>query len=482
MKKNKGLLGLWILGLALVLALAAWFLLFRFNRFSMEMTLAGEPKATLEYGEHYQEPGVTALVRGSRFFQKGFVPGDIRYDTRSDLVEDKLGCYKITYCASSLFASGEVTRRVQVVDTRPPVITLTPDDPEALTEDAPYTEAGFQAWDNYDGDITDKVIRQETPELVTYAVVDSSGNPAKAERKIPYWDSVPPEITLSGGENYRIYLGRPYSEPGFSALDNDDGDLTAQVTVSGEVDWRNLGVYPITYTVSDSRGNETQVIRSVEVAAHQPPDTVYPEGKVIYLTFDDGPSAYTPRLLDVLDKYNAKATFFVIGTKDGETMREIVRRGHSIGSHSITHNYAQVYADPDAYFDDLWATQKAIYDNTGVQSWLMRFPGGSSNEVSRRTCVGIMTYLTGAVQAAGFQYFDWNVYSGDAGSTTDTAQVAQNVIQGIQEQPVSLVLQHDIHRYSVDAVETILKFGTQNGYRFLALDMSSPAFHHDLNN
>ena len=112
----------------------------------------------------------------------------------------------------------------------------------------------------------------------------------------------------------------------------------------------------------------------------------------------------------------------------------------------------------------------------------MRFPGGSSNEVSRRTCVGIMTYLTGAVQAAGFQYFDWNVYSGDAGSTTDTAQVAQNVIQGIQEQPVSLVLQHDIHRYSVDAVETILKFGTQNGYRFLALDMSSPAFHHDLNN
>ena len=482
MKHKKGLLWLLIFGLVVVLAAAAWLVLFRVNRFTMELTLKGEPKMALEYGQSYQEPGVTALVRGSRFFREGFVPGDIRFTAQSDLVEDRLGCYTVTYSAQSLLASGEVSRQIQVVDTQPPVITLTPDDPEALTEDAPYAEAGFRAWDNYDGDITDKVVRVESPELVTYAVVDSSGNPAEAERKIPYWDAIPPEITLNGGENYRMYLGKPYSEPGFSALDNDDGDLTAQVAVSGQVDWRNLGVYPITYTVSDSRGNETQITRKVEVAAHEPPDTVYPEGKAIYLTFDDGPSAYTPRLLDVLDKYNAKATFFVIGTKDAETMREIVRRGHSIGSHSITHNYAQVYADPDAYFDDLWATQKAIYDNTGVLSWLMRFPGGSSNEVSRRTCVGLMTYLTGAVQAAGFQYFDWNVYSGDAGSTTDTAQVAENVIRGIREQPVSLVLQHDIHRYSVDAVETILKFGTQNGYRFLALDMSSPAFHHDLNN
>lgn len=482
-QKKAGVPGwIWLLILLLGLVMTAWLILFRVNRFTVVLTLAGEPQMTLEYGAHYEEPGASAVVRGTRFFREGFVPRNLRIGVQSDLQEDRLGCYRITYSAESFLASGQASRKIRVVDTQCPVITLTPDDPEALTQDAPYEEAGFRAWDNYDGDITDRVVRIETPELVTYAVTDSSGNPAMVERKIPYWDSVPPEIYLEGGEDYRMYLGKPYVEPGYSAQDNDDGNLTAWVSVEGTVDWLNLGVYPITYRVSDSHGNETQLTRNVEVAAHAPPDTNYPDGKAVYLTFDDGPSTYTAKLLDVLDRYDAKATFFVVGTQDGGMMKEIVDRGHSIGSHSISHDYAKVYANPEAYFRDLWQTQQVIYDNTGVLSWLMRFPGGSSNEVSRRTCIGIMSYLTGAVQAAGFQYFDWNVYSGDAGSTKITEEVAENVILGIQEQPVSIVLQHDIHRYSVEAVETILKWGTQNGYRFLPLEMDSPAFHHDLNN
>ena len=93
-----------------------------------------------------------------------------------------------------------------------------------------------------------------------------------------------------------------------------------------------------------------------------------------------------------------------------------------------------------------------------------------------------MTFLTQAVQDAGFQYFDWNVYSGDAGETKKTEKVVDNVIAGIQEHRVSIVLQHDIHKYSVDAVEDILRWGKRNGYRFLALQSDSPGFHHDLNN
>ena len=345
-----------------------------------------------------------------------------------------------------------------------------------------YQEAGFAATDNYDGDITDRVVRTEEPGLVTYAVTDSSGNPAVAQRKIPLRDMILPEIQLEGGEDYVITLGTRYEEPGFTATDNMDGDVTAMVQVEGEVDWLTAGTYPITYTVSDSCENQTVVTRNVEVAVQPWQDTVYPEGKVVYLTFDDGPSAYTAELLDVLDAYGAKATFFVVGSGGGNMMRQIVKRGHSIGIHAVNHDYGKLYASPEAYFDDLMKMQSIIYDNTGVKTTLMRFPGGSSNLVSRHSCEGIMTFLTQAVQDAGFQYFDWNVYSGDAGETKRTEKVVDNVIAGIQEHRVSIVLQHDIHKYSVDAVEDILRWGKRNGYQFLALQSDSPGFHHDLNN
>ena len=121
--------------------------------------------------------------------------------------------------------------------------------------------------------------------------------------------------------------------------------MTAFVTVEGEVDRFTAGVYPITYRVTDSCENETVVTRNVKVEAQQWKDTEYPDGKVVYLTFDDGPSAYTLELLDVLDAYGAKATFFVVGSGSGSTMRQIVKRGHSIGIHAVEHDYGKLYAN-----------------------------------------------------------------------------------------------------------------------------------------
>ena len=113
---------------------------------------------------------------------------------------------------------------------------------------------------------------------------------------------------------------------------------------------------------------------------------------------------------------------------------------------------------------------------------LMRFPGGSSNEVSIRSCEGIMTLLTQAVQDAGFQFFDWNVDSDDAGQAYRKKTVLANVKQGVADAGIGLVLQHDIHSYSVDAVEEIILWGLENGYDFLPLTENSPGFHHPLNN
>lgn len=465
-----------------VLALAAWFVVFRVNRFSLELVLTGEPKLLLEYGDSFTEPGVTPILRGTLILKDGYTPENLEIRRETDLNEGKLGKYTITYSAELLNCQASAQREIRVIDTKAPTITLTEDPEGTLEEGVIYQEAGFTASDNYDGDLTARVVRTEEPGLVIYAVTDSSGNPAVAKRKIPLRDMVLPEIQLEGGEDYVITLGTRYEEPGFTATDNVDGDVTAMVQVEGEVDWLTAGIYPITYTVSDSCENTTVVTRNVEVAAQEWTDTVYPEGKVVYLTFDDGPSAYTSELLDVLDAYGAKATFFVVGSGSGNMMRQIVKRGHSIGIHSVSHDYGQIYSSPEAYFDDLMKMQSIIYDHTGVKTTLMRFPGGSSNLVSRHSCEGIMTFLTQAVQDAGFQYFDWNVYSGDAGETKRTEKVVENVIGGIQEHRVSIVLQHDIHKYSVDAVEDILRWGKRNGYKFLALQNDSPGFHHDLNN
>ena len=465
-----------------VLALAAWFVVFRVNQFSLELVLTGEPKLLLDCGDSFTEPGVTPILRGTLILKDGYTPENLEIRRETDLNEGKLGKYTITYSAELLNCQASAQREIRVIDTKAPTITLTEDPEGSLEEGVIYQEAGFTASDNYDGDLTARVVRTEEPGLVIYAVTDSSGNPAVAKRKIPLRDMVLPEIQLEGGEDYVITLGTRYEEPGFTATDNVDGDVTAMVQVEGEVDWLTAGVYPITYTVSDSCENTTVVTRNVEVAAQEWTDTVYPEGKVVYLTFDDGPSAYTSELLDVLDAYGAKATFFVVGSGSGNMMRQIVKRGHSIGIHTVSHDYGQIYSSPEAYFDDLMKMQSIIYDHTGVKTTLMRFPGGSSNLVSRKSCEVIMTFLTQAVQDAGFQYFDWNVYSGDAGETKRTEKVVENVIGGIQEHRVSIVLQHDIHKYSVDAVEDILRWGKRNGYKFLALQNDSPGFHHDLNN
>ena len=216
---------------------------------------------------------------------------------------------------------------------------------------------------------------------------------------------------------------------------------------------------------------------------HVKQPTENPGDKVVYLTFDDGPGPYTQQLLDVLAKYNVKATFFV--TNSNSKYQDMIYKeyaaGHAIGIHTYCHDYSKIYASKDAYFEDLEAMQAVIVAQTGQSTNIIRFPGGSSNTVSNIT-PGLMTTLAQEVQNRGYQYFDWNVSSGDAGETTKTDQVVENVISGIKQHNVSIVLQHDIKEFSVDAVEQIIQWGLNNGYTFLPLNYNSPSAHHHINN
>lgn len=163
----------------------------------------------------------------------------------------------------------------------------------------------------------------------------------------------------------------------------------------------------------------------------------------VYLTFDDGPSSNTNKILDILAQYDVKATFFVVG-KEGEwaedAYKRIVEEGHTLGMHSYTHVYQSIYASVEAYAEDLNRLKDYLYEVTGVESRFVRFPGGSSNTVSKINMREFIAYLN----EEGITYFDWNVSSGDAGGRLlEAEEIVANCINGIGNKDTVVILMHD---------------------------------------
>lgn len=167
------------------------------------------------------------------------------------------------------------------------------------------------------------------------------------------------------------------------------------------------------------------------------------EGKKVYLTFDDGPSENTEKILEILKKTKTKATFFVIGHTDEhskEMYRRIYEEGHTLAMHSYTHQYQKIYQSVNAYKKDMTKLYNLLYDITGQKPKFIRFPGGSSNTVSNVDMKDIILYT----KKAGYTYFDWNVINGDAtGQTLSDEQMINNVISGVDMYDSSVVLMHD---------------------------------------
>ena len=530
-------LSLVAVAMLVAVVLCVFAILWQINTFTLSLTLNGSREITLEYGETYEELGAKAVFHGSIFMKE---PEEMEVDIEGEVDVTTVGTYYVTYTSSrmveSFFGDAEARdsarRTIHVVDTVAPEITLV-SDPEVFTfPGLTYQEEGFTATDNYDGDITDRVERIDDGVNVTYKVSDSSGNTTEVVREIVYDDPVPPELNLEGKAAMSLEVGTAYKEPGYTANDNCDGDLTDKVEVTGTVDTNTVGSYTLTYSVKDTYENEATATRSIEVVEPETEPTeeetskkdsgkkdsekkddsdksgskkktnktkknnksekategttgkvdVKGIGGVIYLTFDDGPSGYTPRLLDTLKKYDVKATFFVVNTGKIETISRIAEEGHVVAMHSATHDFEEIYSSEEAYFEDLERIQKKIKKYCGYTSTLLRFPGGGSNTVSRKYSEGIMTELTEQVEEMGYTYFDWNVDSDDAGSARTATAVYNNVVTACATRKTSVVLMHDIKSYTIDAVDDIIRWGKANGYTFKVLTASSPTFHHRVNN
>lgn len=229
-----------------------------------------------------------------------------------------------------------------------------------------------------------------------------------------------------------------------------------------------------------SEEQTTEEQTTEEQTTETPSTEPLPDGKYAYLTFDDGPSANTMSILDILDNYGVKATFFVNG-HTGSVMEErykaIVDRGHAIGIHTFSHDYDNVYGGLDKFEEEIVSLRKYILEVTGKDTTLFRFPGGSSNTIAD----DIKPYIQW-LNDNGYSYWDWNCSSGDATGKKITAEeiVANCMVQADAGYKNLVILMHDLRpkESTVEALPALIEALQARGYEIRAIDERSTLVQH----
>lgn len=236
------------------------------------------------------------------------------------------------------------------------------------------------------------------------------------------------------------------------------------------------GVFSTAHVEESKRESEPEVLSKEEESSAEPEFD-----KSVYLTFDDGPSSNTNAILDILKEYDVKATFFVVGKTDEaskEAYKRIVAEGHTLGMHSYSHKYDEIYQSKESFTEDLSRLQEYLYEVTGVWSRYYRFPGGSSNTVSKVDMQELIAWMN----ESGIIYYDWNTASGDAVSRQlpkDT--IVENCLENLDRQSECMILMHDAadKQTTVEALpEIIAKIRLRGDACFLPItDETKPVQH-----
>lgn len=211
-----------------------------------------------------------------------------------------------------------------------------------------------------------------------------------------------------------------------------------------------------------------------------PTEAQNPKQKIAYLTFDDGPSGMTPQLLRTLADCKVKATFFVVGLQAEafpDALKQIAQQGHTIGVHSWTHKYPYIYKNTQNFLQDFNQLKDYIYHQTGIMPNICRFPGGTNNTVFRHYNSGpIMSDIVGLVHGMGFEYYDWNVSSGEASSVPPSKDlIVKRVVSQCKNKNTAVILFHDTENKGyVAAVPEIVAQLRAMGFDFETLSPSNP--------
>ena len=295
------------------------------------ITLLGDTTVTIEVGATYTDSGATAADN-----YDGDLTSSIAIVNNVDT--STVGTYTVTYNVSDTSgnAAVSVTRTVNVVDTTVPVITLLGDTTVTIEVGTTYTDSGATAADNYDGDLTSSIAIVNNVDTstvgtytVTYNVSDTSGNAAvPVTRTVNVVDTTAPVITLLGDNPMTIEVGTTFTDPGATASDAGDGDLTSSIVVSGSVDTSTIGTYTLTYDVSDTSGNPADsVTRTVNVV-----DTTVPVITLLgdtTVTIEVG-ATYTDSGATAADNYDGDLTSSIAIVNNVDTS--------TVGTYTVTYN------------------------------------------------------------------------------------------------------------------------------------------------
>ena len=288
-----------------------------------------------------------------------------------------------------------------------------------------------------------------------------------------------PSVSVCGNDVVELFCGEHYTEEGCQAFDAEGNDISERVEITGEVCTWLPAEYELTYSVKESDSTTLSCTRKIRVLPKELPETVNPE-KTIYLTFDDGPGEYTDELLTLLDDFDAKATFFIVGKQlelYPEQIDRIVASGHSAGIHCYYHEYKYVYSSENTFVEDMLKTREMIYELSGYTADILRFPGGSATAAAYagNKIDGGFERLSGIIEDLGMRYYDWDVSAdpmddGLEHSVRRTEKTAESM-------DYTIVLEHDTKSTCVEATRKLLEWGIENGYSFKALDLSVPETH-----
>lgn len=194
--------------------------------------------------------------------------------------------------------------------------------------------------------------------------------------------------------------------------------------------------------------------------------------KIAYLTFDDGPSENTGRVLEILKQYDIRATFFLIGENVNEKtktyLEEMTEAGHAIGIHTYSHDYDEIYSSKDAYYEDFNKAAEKIKEYTGVTPFIYRFPGGTKNRYAGELTATVMKELG----EKGYICFDWNVSAEDSVGKPTEYSIMQNIKKDVFSYDKPVILMHDssINELTAEMLPKIIELLLENGYIFDTLN------------
>lgn len=252
-----------------------------------------------------------------------------------------------------------------------------------------------------------------------------------------------------GEQSGSIYLDKPVSE--------------AQET---DIEKTTLVYYNEIIKLDDSVLKENKEFLSINVEDIRS----YDKGKLAFLTFDDGPSKnITPEILDILDNYGIKATFFVLGymcERNGVILEDLIEKGHSIGLHSYSHELDKLLENDESFINEILMTENVIKKHLGedFRTRLFRFPGGSFEDYKRK-------YMN-VLNEHGYVTVDWNALTGDTEYLAPTPELLLSRLQEtIINKDIIVVLMHDsdAKQATAEALPDVIEYLISEGYDFAIL-------------